>query len=156
MSTKKKRTYNIRLIRRDYSYEIGEIVELFRLHPNSVRMWLKQGLPTIDGRRPTLIHGSELISFLGCRQTDRRKSCQPGEFFCCRCREPRAPWESVVDIEIRDERRLLLKGICEACEAPINRLGLVEKIDEYRSRFNIQTMVDRRLAGIRYPALPSF
>ena len=41
--TRRKRTYNVRLVRRDYSYDIREISELFSLHPQAVRRWQQTG-----------------------------------------------------------------------------------------------------------------
>jgi hypothetical protein len=49
-----KRTYNLRLIRRTCSYTVHEVAELYSLHPNAVRCWVKKGLRTIDDRRPSL------------------------------------------------------------------------------------------------------
>src|SRR5262245_34376578 len=64
-----KRTYNTRLIKRDYAYFISELADLFRLHPNAIRRWIKAGLRTVDDRRPVLVHGGDLIDFLDARQT---------------------------------------------------------------------------------------
>ena len=143
---KKRRTYNTRLIRLNYSYEVGEITELFGIHPNSVGLWLKQGLRSIEGPRPILIHGTDLTDFLANRQTGRKRTCQPTEFYCCRCRRPRAPWENLVDIVIQDERRLLLKAVCFKCGGALNRIGAVRKLDEYQSLFEIQATTDRRIS----------
>jgi transposase len=49
-------------------YDANEIAKLFGLHRNSVRQWLKQGLRSIDGRRPILVHGSHLKAFLAQRK----------------------------------------------------------------------------------------
>jgi len=144
---RKKRTYNWRLIKRDFSYEVGEIAELFDIHPNTVRQWLAEGLPAIDDRRPTMVHGTELAEFIRKRQSNRKRKCRPDEMFCCRCREPKRPWERVVDVEIESDRRLRLTGLCSTCEAPLNRLGATPRLDEYRALFNVQTITDRRLVG---------
>jgi hypothetical protein len=143
----KKRTDNWRLFQQDFSYEIGEIAELFDLHPNTVRQWLADGLPTIDDRRPTMVHGTDLIEFIRNRQSKRKRTCRPDEMFCCRCRAPQRPWENIVDIEIESDRRLRLKGLCSTCEAPLNRLGATPRLEEYRALFNVQTITDRRLVG---------
>jgi hypothetical protein len=143
---KKKRTYNTRLIRRHYAYEIGEAAELFGVHINSVRLWLSQGLRSIDGKRPTLIHGTDLADFHNKRQACRKRACQPSEFYCCRCRAPTLPWERLVDIEIRDERRLILKGVCSKCGGALNRIGTVRKLEHYRALFEVQAITDRRLS----------
>ena len=50
-----------RLIKRDYGYFISEIADLFHLHPNAVRRWIKAGLRTVDNQRPVLVHGGDLI-----------------------------------------------------------------------------------------------
>ena len=42
------------------NYSVVEIARRFGVHKNTVRNWLKQGLVTIDGRRPILILGREL------------------------------------------------------------------------------------------------
>lgn len=140
-----KRTFNTRLIRKNYSYDISEITQLFGLHPNSVTTWLGEGLTSIDGHRPTLIHGSDLADFLNNRQAIRKRTCQPNEIYCCRCRVPKIPWENLVDIEIMDDRRLVLKAVCPECGTGLNRIGSVKKLAEYRVRFEIQATTDRRL-----------
>lgn len=143
---KKKRTYNTRRIRKNYAYEVDEVAELFGLHTNSVRLWLLQGLKSTDGKRPTLVHGTDLADFLNGRQARRKRPCKPTEFYCCRCRRPRTPWENVVDVEIQDERRLLLKAVCSKCGGALNRIGSVRKLAEYKTLFEIQATTDRRLS----------
>jgi hypothetical protein len=142
---RKKRTYNPRLVKRDFSYTIEEIAELFGLHENSVRLWLKEGLPTIDAGRPTLIHGSDLIAFIRKRQTTRKHPCAPDEFYCCRCRKPRRAWESLVDLEIRPGSKVLLKAVCEVCGGGLNKAGAQAKLAEYRRVFDVQTAQRERL-----------
>jgi hypothetical protein len=62
---------------------------LFRVHKNTVRTWLKSGLQPIDSRRPILILGRQLASFLHARREYKRQRCRAGEFYCFRCRAPR-------------------------------------------------------------------
>ncbi len=144
---RQSRTYNTRLIKRDYSYAASEIVALLKIHENTVGNWHADGLPPIDDRRPLLFHGSDLIEFLSRRQERRRHVCGPGEFFCCKCRAPRPPWERAVDVEIRDARRLILKAVCSVCGTAMNRIGAVRQLDEFRTRFDFQTVTDLRLKG---------
>jgi len=80
----KKRTYNTRLIKRDYSYFVCEIADLFDLHPQAVRRWITAGLAIIDERRPFLIHGRDLIAFLNERQSQRKQPCAADELYCLR------------------------------------------------------------------------
>jgi len=50
---------NYRRVKTHRSYTVEEIASLLDLHKNSVRTWVKAGLPTCDGQRPMLILGSE-------------------------------------------------------------------------------------------------
>ena len=68
----KKRTYNTRLIKRDYCYFVWEIADLLHLHPNAVRRWIKAGLLSVDDHRPVLVYGGDLIEFLDTRQAQRK------------------------------------------------------------------------------------
>jgi Helix-turn-helix domain len=55
---------NPRLVKIHRSYAVEEVARILRKHKNTVRAWIKQGLQPIDGRRPTLVHGLELVRFL--------------------------------------------------------------------------------------------
>lgn len=137
---KKRRTYNPRLIRLGLSYSVQEVAELYGLHKNAVLRWIKDGLPVIDRRKPYLIHGGELASYLKKKQTGRRHKCNPDEFFCFKCRAPRKAWENVADITIKNESKLAISGLCAACYTPVHRMGVVKKLPEYRKIFSIQTI----------------
>jgi len=147
----KRRTYNTRRIKRDYTYFIAEVAELFGLHRNAVRQWLKSGLLSIDGHRPTLIHGGDLIDFLDARQASRKQKCAPNEFYCCRCRCPRRPLHNRVEIEIRNQRKLNLSAVCDECGAGMNRAGSIKKMEEYRKAFIVQTPMKARISERSHP-----
>ena len=88
----------IHRIRQRYAYSIVEVTELLGVHKNTVRIWLRSGLYAMDNTRPILIHGSELKRFLLNRRLSGKSPCKPHEFFCLKCRQPRAPWGGVVDV----------------------------------------------------------
>lgn len=149
----KKRTYNTRRIKRDYSYELAEIAELFDLHISSIRNWIKAGLPLIDNGRPQLVHGSDLIAFLNVRQKKRKRPCKPFEGYCLKCRAPRAFWKSAVDVIIKTPARLQITGLCAECNTAIFKAGSVKKIPEYAKTFDIQTVQGRRIIERSHPTL---
>ncbi len=144
--TKRRYTYNVRLIRRDLSYSIKEIAELFALHPNAVRRWLKEGLRPIDGGKPQLVHGSDLIIFLTNRQSQRKRHCQPGEMFCCRCRAPRLPRSGTVTIAPVN-RHAMIRGVCELCGTKMNRGVLADRVADAEKAFKA-TATPQRLEEI--------
>jgi len=55
---------NPRRVKLHRNYTVGEAAMLFRVHKNTVRSWLNDGLKTIDDRRPILILGRQLASFV--------------------------------------------------------------------------------------------
>jgi hypothetical protein len=142
----KRRSYNVRLIKR-LSYTIKEIADLFGIHPQAVRRWIKAGLRTIDDIKPFLVHGGDLIDFLSERQSSRKHRCGPSQFFCCRCRAPRAARDNRVDIQVRNAKQLNIATRCQECGARMNRAGSVGKLDDYRKAFVVQTTADRHLGG---------
>lgn len=55
---------NHRLAKLHRNYSVEEVAKLYGVHRNTVREWIKRGLPTNDGKRPTLILGRDLAAFL--------------------------------------------------------------------------------------------
>lgn len=150
--TPARRTYNLRLVRRTCSYTVHEVAELYSLHPNAVRRWIKQGLRTIDDRRPQLIHGSDLIDFLGERQQGRKHRCAPDEMFCCRCRVPRRPKGGRVAVDRLNARQIIIRGECELCGTRMNRGGSLARLHEVERAFNV-TVAPPRLRETTEPAV---
>ena len=149
----KRRTYNTRLIRRDYCYRVDEVAELYGLHRQAVRRWLRDGLRRIDDQRPILIHGGDLIAFLDARQSKRKQACAPGEIYCCRCKSPRRPHQNLVSIEIQNDTHLMLSAKCDKCGTGMNQFGSVRKLDHYRSTFIIQTTREPSIKGRSEPVV---
>jgi transcription elongation factor Elf1 len=141
----KRRTYNTRLIRRDFCYRLDEVAELYGLHRQTVRQWLRGGLRRIDDRRPILINGGDLINFLNARQSKRKQACAPDEFYCCRCREPQRAHHNLVSFAIKSNAKLMLSANCSKCGTRMHRFGSVQKLDHYHSAFIIQTSAEARL-----------
>jgi hypothetical protein len=141
----KKRSYNTRRVKRDYPYFLREIADLFSVHPNAVRHWIKAGLSVVDDRRPLLINGGDLIDFLNARQAKRKQKCAGDELFCFRCRRPRHPRFGRVDVLIRGGTRVQLRGECETCGTRMYRAGSAAKFAEYEKALTLQTEGQGRL-----------
>lgn len=136
----KRRTYNPRLVRQHHSYTAQEVADRFGLHKNAVLNWVKQGLRTIDGKRPLLIHGSDLIAFLDRRQKQRKRPCKPDEFYCCKCRQPQPVWERVLDLTQLKPAQWLARGLCAMCGTRMQRIYRGQNLPEMQSRFVVQTV----------------
>jgi len=120
----KKRHPNPNHVKIHRNYTVEEIAKLFGKHKNTVRTWIKQGLPVSDNKRPTLILGRELAAFLQARRIKNKKTCQPGEIYCVKCREPRKPVAGMVEYQPENEKVGILLAICPVCNSTIyQRIG---------------------------------
>ena len=132
-----KRHPNPRLAKIHRNYTVDEIALLFDMHKNTVRDWVKRGLPTSDARRPMLILGRELMAFLTARRTKNKRTCQPGEIYCMRCRVPRAPAGDMADYLPVTTTLGNLAAICSACETMIYRRVSLAKLARVRGNLDI-------------------
>lgn len=104
-----------------FNYSVSDIVRLYGVHKNTVRAWLKEGLPRIDDSRPILVHGRDLRAFLERRRQARRRSCPPGTCYCLKCREPRPPALGMVDFVGPTAGSINLRAICATCGTLMHR-----------------------------------
>ena len=133
----RKRHPNPRLAKIHRNYTVDEVACLFGIHRNTVREWVKRGLPTNDGKRPMLILGRDLVSFLIARRAKNRRTCQSGEIYCVRCRAPRAPAGDMVDYVPVTAALGNLVAICSACETMIYRRVSLAKLEQVRGNLDI-------------------
>lgn len=142
-----RRRPNYRLVKRHRSYSVEEIARLLRVHKNTVRAWLRQDLPTIDGRRPTLVHGPDPIHFLKNRRQVGKRPCGPDELFCVKCRWPRVPAGRIVDFIPLSATSGNLQGICPDCDSLIHRRVSRTSLDEVAAGLAIQFREDHPRIG---------
>ncbi len=140
---------NHRLVKIHRSYTVTEVASLLNMHKNTVRRWIKDGLPTIHEKRPKLILGQELKIFLKARRAKKKQRCKPGQFYCVRCRTPKFPAGDMVEYSPVNEKSGRLTAICPDCDSIINQYvslakirGICEKIDVTLPRAE-RRLVDR-------------
>jgi excisionase family DNA binding protein len=120
------------------SYTIDEAARLVGVHRNSVRHWIKRGLPVLDDRRPTLILGSDLKAFLAKQREARRQPCQAGEIFCVKCRKPRKPDGQMADYEPTSAAAGTLVGLCPVCSTVIYRRTSLARLPAVKGTLDVQ------------------
>lgn len=139
-----KRIYPLRRIKFWYCYDIEEICSLYksmRLHPQTVRGWIKKGLPTIDNRQPMLIYGEDLKTFLG-KQNEASK-CQTdfGEMFCMKCQEATKPKGRRVQLE-QVNGFVRAKAHCRECHTIMNKSYKMEAVPRLRKAFVVVDVLE--------------
>ena len=110
-----------RRIRINRPYTVEEAARALSKHKQTVRNWIRDGLPTVDRSRPTMIHGHELRSYLERKRQEAKRPCPPGTLYCFRCNLPRKPALGMVDLIQDTEATGNLKALCEACGTEIHR-----------------------------------
>src|SRR6266536_4464459 len=113
----KKRHANYRLVKMHRSYTVEEIARALGIHKNTVRQWIKTGLPLIDEKRPKVIQGQKLIVFLQTRRKKRKQTCLPGQMYCVRCRVPKRPAAGMAEFLPINEKVGNLRAICPDCQS---------------------------------------
>jgi hypothetical protein len=134
---RRKRHPNHRLVKSHRSYMVDEIARLFGIHKNTVRAWVKAGLPTCDGKRPILILGHELIAFLRARRIRNKKTCLPGEIYCLGCRAPKFPAAGIVEHRPFNGRVVNVRGRCPDCKSLMHRCVSMAKIEQFFEKSDI-------------------
>ena len=117
----KKRHPNHRLVKIHRNYSVEDIANLFGIHKNTVRNWVKAGLATSDDKRPMLILGHDLTAFLQARRVKNKQTCKPGEIYCVGCRAPKFPEGDMVEYSPVTEKIGTLIAICPDCDSIMNR-----------------------------------
>jgi hypothetical protein len=152
----KKRHPNYRLVKIHRSYTVEEIAKLFSSHKNTVRRWIKDGLTCIDDKRPMLVLGQVLVEFLQTRRAKNRRICRLGELYCVRCRSPKSPAGDMAEYFPVTQKFGNLTAICPDCDAIMNRLVSLAKIDEFRGKMDISfSEVQRHLIESTKPSVNS-
>lgn len=133
----RKRHPNHRLVKIHRNYTVEDIANLFSIHKNTVRRWIKDGLATIDDKRPMLILGHVLVAFLKTRRAKNKQPCKPGELYCVRCRSPKSPAGDMAEYSPITEKFGNLIAICPDCDALMNRRVSLAKIGQDLSKIDI-------------------
>jgi len=123
-----RRAGNPRLVKIHRSYSVEEAARQLAVHKNTIREWIRRGLPTIDQQRPTLILGRDLAEFLELRFKQRKRPCLPGQLYCIRCRYPRAPMGAYADYLPLTATGGNLTGTCPECLTKMYRRVSLENL----------------------------
>lgn len=128
---------NKRALRAARTYTIVEAANVVGVSANTIRNWVRAGLPIMRSQRPYLILGATLREFIEERCRERKASLTPDQFYCLKCKAPRQPMGLLVDCVLQSAQTARLVGLCEACGRPCNRMINRAKIEEFTRIFDL-------------------
>ncbi|MCO5792211.1 MAG: helix-turn-helix domain-containing protein [Blastomonas sp.] len=135
------------------SYCARELADRLDVHKNTVRNWIVEGLPVVDGTRPALICGSVFQEWWGKRRKAAKRPCQPGQMYCFRCREPKAPALGMVDYLATNAATGNLKALCETCGTAMHRRTRLVDIAAKMPGLDVQrTQAPSSIAALTQPS----
>ena len=130
---------NPRLVKIHRNYTVEEVAALLGKHKNTVRHWIRQGLPAITEKKPALILGPDLRKFLEGKRSAGKQPCKPGEMYCFRCRAPKMPYGNMADYVPRTAALGKLIAICPDCGTLMNQSTSLAKVERFRDILEITT-----------------
>ena len=133
----KKRHPNPNLVKIHRSYTVEEIADLFGIHKNTVRQWIKAGLATSDNKRPMLVLGLDLKAYLQARRVKKKHACKPGEIYCVRCRAPKFPAEDMAQYVPVTDKIGNLTAFCPDCESTINQRVSFARLGQFCRKLEV-------------------
>jgi hypothetical protein len=132
---------------------VYEIATLLGAHRITIRRWLKSGLKAIDDRRPTLVFGADLKSYLAEKQRVRRRKCSPDQFYCFKCREPRKAWGGTADATGHTEKIVRLIALCTECGRVMHKMARRADLAKLMLLIDIRHLREDRLIDCTSPSL---
>jgi hypothetical protein len=131
------RRINSRRVKIHRNYTVDEAAKALGVHKNTVRLWIKQGLPVVDERRPILLQGKAIRAFLDNRKAKRKCRLSAGEFYCLKCRSPKSPAGRMADYVALTPDLGNLQGFCPECETIMNRRTSLAKLDRIKGDLEV-------------------
>lgn len=127
----RKHRYSLKLIRRNYTYYVDEVAELYGITPDTVFRWIRnEGLKRIPESRKYFVHSGDLTKFLMKRSAKNKRPCNEDEIFCCKCRKPQKPEPVSLEFKNLPNKTIRVIGKCRVCGTRMNKPISVKKWSE--------------------------
>ena len=148
------RTANVRGVRIHRSYTVAEAARTCGVARQTVRQWIRNGLPKIKNGRGFLIRGHDLKAFHEDRRRARKRPLKPGELYCLPCRAPRRPKGERVTYRASARGAGTLSGACPDCGRAIHRKVSRSKVAQATAGLTVRTMPSEADTHPKGTALP--
>ena len=119
-------------------YRVEEAAEVSGVSPRTIRNWIADGLPVLDGERPMLIRGDDLQDYIKGTRASRKVRTALDEFYCLACRKARKPAGGFADCTVKDGRAMLT-AMCSVCEIVVHKPVAVARVPEIERLLDLTT-----------------
>lgn len=125
---------NPRRIKKHRIYTLAEAAEVLGLHRQTIIRWIKiDGLLADCTRRPWLIEGTNLKTFLEGRRAVGKCKTRPEQIYCLPCRTPQIPAGRMAEFHLKAGTSGQLIGICPACDRFMHKAVSRSDLDRIRA-----------------------
>lgn len=129
--------YDLRRIKKHYTYTVTELADETSVTKLTVRRWLVDGMTAIDAQRPTLIIGEAAIEFLKDRQSKAKQPMKLFELYCLACKKPSTPFGMLADYTPQSPSGGRLSALCDVCGRECYRNVSASQIPQLREYLDI-------------------
>jgi hypothetical protein len=135
-----RRLYPHRRIKYWYVYDIDDICIVFSdlgLHDQTVRKWITQGgLKTIDGGKPKLIYGNDLIIYLKAQNSKGKCKTAFDQFYCMKCQDACPVFQNLVFVK-QGTQVLHVQARCRVCKGKMFKNYSLDVLSDIRVIFKL-------------------
>ncbi len=118
-------------------YTVAEAAEVTGTSRETVRRWIKEGLPA-TAEKPFLIEGVDLKRWLLERRNANRRPLGPAEIYCLPCRGPKQPAGDLTELRPGRGGQAMLIGICPDCERLMHRIVSPKDLEQITAEFDLE------------------
>ena len=152
---KQFRKINIAKIRPSHTYNREEIEKSQNRTKETVRRWIREGLPPIPGTNKQRFDGAEFKAWAIAREAERKRPCKPDQFFCMNgnCRTQRLPAVGSVFIRKTNTNLGSIEANCVSCGGAVKKGFAMKDLAETEATF--ESFVGNVRDLLRYRDPPS-
>lgn len=144
-----------RVLKCHRSYTVDEAARALLVSKGTIRRWFKHGLSALTDKRPSLILGADLITFLQKRAIPKQK-CALDECYCFSCRKPRRPRSSEMEYQRFNPKGGNLRATCGVCFTTMHKRISEENLEHLEKTIAISMAVEDASSGQEKPPLVSY
>lgn len=130
----KRSTY--RLVKTHRSYKVDEVSRLLIVCKATVRCWITNGLPVMQGQKPAMIMGADLKEFLKSRSKPKQK-CALDECRCFKCKSNQKVAFGEAEIIFDQSSTPNMRGLCSICTTVMHKRISKARIPEIKAILQI-------------------